>query len=209
MASIDLGMLGVSLSKAAWDATRTNVDITIDNQHPKIKLEYATRFTLGGGCADAPANEIGPNTSKTIQLEADTTKIQFEGVLLYKLISSRSIMSMSSEAAKSISSSIYLVLCWRVIATSGLRVYMNLIEHDDNSVTLGSNAVKKYYHQIFCDKPQKLNGAIRCSWSLGEGTSFTTSMTAGDRRFGKINVEVKDGKSEDSETEPIPVEVSE
>jgi hypothetical protein len=116
MASIDLGMLGMSLSKAAWDATRTNIDITIDNQHPKIKLEYATRFTLGGGCTDAPANEIGPNTSKTIQLEANTTKIQFEGVLLYKLI--------SNELYKPISRSIYLVLGWRVHACSGLHVHI-------------------------------------------------------------------------------------
>jgi hypothetical protein len=108
--------LGAKGAKTAWDITRTKSDITIYNQHPAMKLEYATRFIIGGGCINAPANEIGPNTSKTIQLEADATKLQFEGVLLYKLIPNESDIVMTN--------SIYLVLGWKVHATKGLYIYI-------------------------------------------------------------------------------------
>jgi hypothetical protein len=197
--------LGVKGAEIALDAARTKVDITINiaikNQHQGIRLEYATRFILGGGCLDAPASEIDPKVSSAIQLKADGSSNQFEGVLLYKLMPSKLVAAMSN--------SIYVALCWRVSAFSGLRVYMTLIEHDGDSVSLGSDTVKKYYYQLFRDKPRKLNETIRCSWLLDDGTLFTISMTAGDNRTGKINVEIKENRSKANESEPIPIELEE
>jgi hypothetical protein len=193
--------LGFKGAKSAWDITRINIDMTIDNQHPGMRLEYATRFIIGGGCIDAPASEIGYKASPTIQLEADAAKVQFEGVLLYKLI--------PEEPVKPISSSKYLVLGWKVHVYNGLYSHMTLIEHDDDSVSLGGVAAEKYYSEIFCDKHRKLKEAIRCSWSLGEDTPFTVSMTASDKKSGKISVEIREGKSEANELEPIPIELDE
>jgi hypothetical protein len=86
---------------------------------------------------------------------------------------------------------------------------MTLLEHDGYFVSLENSVIEKYYYQIFYDKPRNLKEAIRCSWSLAGGVPFTISMTAGDKRFGKINVEIKEGKGEASESEPIRIELSE
>jgi hypothetical protein len=142
-------------TKLVWDVTRTNVDIIINNMRKNMKLEYATWFASGGGCINTPVSGIDTKKSATIQLEADVSNFQFDGILLYKLIPSR--------PSKPVPSSIYLVLCWKVTAISGLRAYMTLIEHDDYSVSLGSGGVEEHCYQIFCDKPRKLNGAIKCS----------------------------------------------
>jgi hypothetical protein len=190
-----LAALSVELGKTALDATRTNVGITINNQHPEVKLEYTTRFIHGGECINPPANEIGLKASETIQLKANTIKFQFRGILLYKLIPNRSEITMTN--------SIYLVLAWKAHVYKGLHAYMTLIEHDDDSVSLERDAVEKHYYHIFRHTPQKPNRAIRCSWFLDECIPFTISMTAGNSRFGKINVEVKKDKSERSVSRPM------
>jgi hypothetical protein len=196
-----LGSFITSFTGLLWGATRTNIDITISNKHPKMKLAYATRFTLGGGCVDPPANEIENEESTTIHLKADTTKTQFEGVLLYKLISTESGITMAT--------SIYLALGWKVTASDGLHAHMMLIEHDGDFAFLERDRVKEHYYQIFCDKPRKLYESIRCSWSLGGSVPFTISMTANDDRFGKANVEIKAGKSEEDYAKPMTLDLVE
>jgi hypothetical protein len=194
MASIDVGSFIISLAKSFWEITRTSIDITINNQHPEIKLKYAARRTFYGGCVDAPTDEIDPETSTTIHLEANTTETQFGGVLLYKLMPIESIMTITSN--------IYLILCWEVTASKGLRAHMTLIEHDDDSMPLESDIVRKwYYYFAFRNELRKPNRTIRCSWYLG-CISFTIIMTAGDSRFGKINVEIRESRSGETKTRP-------
>jgi hypothetical protein len=197
--------LGINGARSALDTMRTHLDIIINNWHPMIKLEYATRFILGGGCVNAPAGEIGPLGSNLhptkIRLEGNASSMQFEGVLLYKLVPKEANIVMSN--------SIYLVLCWKCAVFEGFCAYMTLIEHEDSSVYLERSIVEKYYYQLFSDKPRKLDEAIRCSWHLSEKTLFTINMTAGDNRVGNFNVEIREGKNKINETKPTTIELDE
>jgi hypothetical protein len=121
--------------------------------------------------------------------------LQFEGVLLYKLI--------PNEAEITMPNIIYLVLAWKVATFSGLYVYMNLIEHDGDPVFLESNAVEKHYYQLFRDKTRKPNRANKFSWFLDESIPFIIRMTADNGRFGKINVEIEEGRCERSKSRPM------
>jgi hypothetical protein len=80
---------------------------------------------------------------------------------------------------------------------------MTLIEHDEDSISLENAEIENYYYKIFRDELQKPNKAIRYSWFLGGSIPFTISMTAGDSRFGKINVEIKESRSGESKTKPM------
>jgi hypothetical protein len=170
------------------------IDINIKNQHPAMKLGYVTRFTFGGGCTEVPDREIHPEASATIQLKSGAASSQLEGVLLYRLAPNKSV--------KPTSNNIYLVLAWKVTASSGLHVHMTLIEHNDDSVSLGRDEVEKYYRQLFGNELRKLDEAIKCSWFLNESIPFTISMTVDDSGT-KIDVEIKEGKSEAGYSKPM------
>jgi hypothetical protein len=183
------------------NAVRPSVDITINNQHPKMKLEYPIRFIRGGACTNAPTDEICPEASTTIHLAGDTTSLQFKGALLYKL--------MPSESEIKISNSIYLALFWKVTALRGFYVHMTLIEHDNHLAFLGRDLVKNHYYRTFRHKLRELNESISCSWSLDENIPFTINMTANYNQFGELNVKIKEGRSNASNSKPINIELVE
>jgi hypothetical protein len=180
MATFDVATLIADTTEFTWDVTRTRIDIAMKNYYQKVKLEYAAKFNLNGKCIDPPSKTVGFNAATSIHLEADITKSQFEGTLLYKLVPDEPVTEASSD--------IYLALCWKVTASSGLYIHVALIEHSESSMPLKKSTIAELCHQIFHDKLQKLDEAIICSWYINEDRPFTVSMIAGGSRFSKIRV---------------------
>jgi hypothetical protein len=135
MSSANLDALSLQLANAALNASYDHKGIIIDNQHQKIRLEYATQFILNEWGINAPPNKIHPKTSAMISFKVDTAMTQSKGVLLYKLIPTEAMMTMPG--------SIYLVLCWKVTACDGLHVHMTLAKHDDYSLSLRSDMLSE------------------------------------------------------------------
>jgi hypothetical protein len=210
MEAVELAAFGIQLTsqgvKALWESTRTQIDINIGNHHPEIILTSPSRFTRGASFPKAMDNEIrytsnyARDAQKTIHLEADKTRLQFEGAISYKLTPKNINIKMSN--------SIYLVLAWKVTILGGAYAHLTLIEHDGADI-LRSDTLKRYYYQTLRHELRKLGESVNCSWSLDEKIPFLACMTTNDTKYAVLNMIIKEGRHESSEMKPIHIELQE
>jgi hypothetical protein len=200
MAEAALGLI-ISALSSVLQASRVEVTLRIKNNHSSIKLMNSRQYVDGGYLSDKLAHEIEPQDETEANFKVNTSRISFEGALMYEL------KHIESDKPKKVN--IYMLIAWKVTAFRTARVYMVLMENSCKANNWDAARLKKQ-HQEYRDLFEKHEDNIIKSWKLEDGTEFAVILSvAGQGTFG-LNVDIMEG-AEYSEysTQPEWIEAEE
>ncbi|KAI8052126.1 hypothetical protein BDF22DRAFT_690085 [Syncephalis plumigaleata] len=165
-----------------WQATRTTLDVHIDNRHPHIKLQNFARYCHTGRCTEPQAFRVLPQESRSFQFIADTLGLRIDGCCVYGI-------TPYNRPATTINR-IYLLLAWSIQLNGECKTTLNLVETYKGQDLTGSLLQHHYISKIVPSFESSENMLTR-SWDLIDpDTRFTVNLSLNNAASGVMKVEI-------------------
>jgi hypothetical protein len=177
-----------SPTESLWDS-QTPMMVTIRNMHSKIELGSLVYFFDGTLSHNVYANNVKLKTRESIEIRIDPDCLVSTGALMYRLTGGRIL-----------SSSLYMIIAWKLEYLKKPLVYILLVEHAPNVIQWNPDILREYYDRFSSRFRLHANKATQ-SWLLQDGGSLDVVLDAPNQRNYELSIIINDGENSRNRTQ--------
>jgi hypothetical protein len=189
-------MAGAStLTESLWD-DQVPMKVTIINMHSKIELEHLLYFFHGTVNHNVSSNNVRLKTRESIEIRIDPDCLVSTGALMYRLAGER----------VSLSSSLYMIIAWKLEYLKEPLVYVVVVEHASAAMRWDQDTLREYYDR-FSGRFRPHADRTKQSWFIQEGASLDVILDAPNHGNYELNIIINDsGDANNYRNQPVWIE---